>query len=91
MCRHMSDKLDRVLDIELNVTVILGRTKMTLKEIFDLTKGSLIELDTLEDQEVEIFVNGRKIGYGQVVIVDRNFGVKITSILGEEELVKTLA
>ncbi|GAA3662156.1 flagellar motor switch protein FliN [Asaccharospora irregularis] len=87
----MSDKLDRVLDIELNVTVILGRTKMTLKEIFDLTKGSLIELDTLEDQEVEIFVNGRKIGYGQVVIVDRNFGVKITSILGEEELVKTLA
>lgn len=87
----MSEKFDRVLDIELNVVAILGRTKMTLKEIFDLTKGSLIELDTLEDQEVEIFVNGRKIGYGQVVIVDQNFGVRITSILGEEDLVKTLA
>ena len=64
---------------------------MTLKEVFELTKGSLIELDTFEDQEVEIFVNGRKIGYGQVVVVDQNFGVRITNILGEDDLVKTLA
>lgn len=87
----MREKFDRVLDIELKVSAILGRTKMPLKEIFELAKGSLIELDTFEDQEVEIFVNGRKIGYGQVVIVEQNFGVRITSILGEEELVKTLA
>lgn len=87
----MSENFDRVLDIELEVTTVLGRTKMTLKDIFDLTKGSLIELDTFEDQEVEIFVNGRKIGYGEVVIVDQNFGVRITNILGEEDLVKTLA
>ncbi len=87
----MSKKFDRVLDIELNVTAILGKTKMTLKEVFELTKGSLIELDTFEDQEVEIFVNGRKIGYGQVVVVDQNFGVRITNILGEDDLVKTLA
>lgn len=87
----MSEKLDRILDIELKVDVILGRTKMSLKDIFELAKGSLIELDTFENQEVEIFVNGRQIGYGQVVIVEQNFGVKITSILGEEELVKTLA
>ena len=87
----MNENFDRVLDIELEVTTILGRTKMPLKDIFDLTKGSLIELDTFEDQEVEIFVNGRKIGYGEVVIVDQNFGVRITNILGEEELVKTLS
>lgn len=87
----MNENFDRVLDIELEVTTVLGRTKMSLKDIFDLTKGSLIELDTFEDQEVEIFVNGRKIGYGEVVIVDQNFGVRITNILGEEELVKTLA
>lgn len=87
----MNENFDRVLDIELEVTTVLGRTKMTLKDIFDLTKGSLIELDTFEDQEVEIFVNGRKIGYGEVVIVDQNFGVRITNILGEEDLVKTLA
>ncbi|CEI72276.1 MULTISPECIES: flagellar motor switch protein FliN [Romboutsia] len=87
----MSEKFDRVLDIELKVSAILGRTKMSLKDIFELSKGSLIELDTFEDQEVEIYVNGRKIGYGQVVVVDRNFGIRITSILGEEELVKTLS
>lgn len=87
----MNENFDRVLDIELEVTTVLGRTKMSLKDIFDLTKGSLIELDTFEDQEVEIFVNGRKIGYGEIVIVDQNFGVRITSILGEEDLVKTLS
>ena len=87
----MNKNLARVLDIELNVSVILGRTKMALKDIFELGKGSLIELDTFENQEVEIYVNGRKIGYGQIVVIDQNFGVRITDILGEDELVKTLS
>ena len=87
----MNKNLARVLDIELNVSVILGRTKMALKDIFELGKGSLIELDTFENQEVEIYVNGRRIGYGQIVVIDQNFGVRITNILGEDELVKTLS
>ena len=87
----MNKNLARVLEIELNVSVILGRTKMALKDIFELGKGSLIELDTFENQEVEIYVNGRKIGYGQIVVIDQNFGVRITNILGEDELVKTLS
>lgn len=87
----MNKNLARVLDIELNVNVILGRTKMALKDIFELGKGSLIELDTFENQEVEVYVNGRKIGYGQIVVIDQNFGVRITNILGEDELVKTLS
>jgi len=87
----MAENFERVLDIPLKVTAILGRTKMSLKDIFELTKGALIELDTSEGQEVEIFVNEQKIAYGQVVIVGQKFGVRITSILGEEELVKTLA
>ncbi len=86
----MNENFERVLDIELKVSAILGRTKIALKDVFELSKGSLIELDTFEGQEVEINVNGRKIGYGQVVIVDENFGVRITRILGEEELVKTI-
>ena len=87
----MNKNLARVLDIELNVSVILGRTKMALKDIFELGKGSLIELDTFENQEVEIYVNGRKIGYGQIVVIDQKFGVRITNILGDDELVKTLS
>ncbi|RDY24548.1 flagellar motor switch protein FliN [Romboutsia maritimum] len=86
----MNNNYSRILDIDLRVTAILGRSKMTLKEIFELTKGSLIELDTFSNQEVEILVNGKKIGYGQVVVVEQNFGVKITKILGEDELAKTL-
>ena len=58
----MAENFDRVLDIELEISTVLGRTKMTLKDVFELTKGSLIELDTLENQELEIFVNGRKSG-----------------------------
>ena len=87
----MAENFGRVLDIELTVSVVLGRTKMALKDIFELGKGSLIELDTFENQEVEIYVNGRKIGYGQIVIIDQNFGVRITNILGEDELIKNIS
>lgn len=86
----MNDKISRILDIPIEITAVLGRTKMSLSEILELGKGSLIELDTLENQEVEILVNGKKIAYGQVVIVQQNFGVKITSILESEELVNSL-
>ena len=58
----MNDKISRILDIPIEITVVLGRTKMTLNEVLDLGKGSLIELDTLENQEVEVLVNGKKIG-----------------------------
>ena len=59
----MNEKISRVLDIPIEITAILGRTKMSLNEILELGRGSLIELDTLENQEVEILVNGKKIAY----------------------------
>ena len=86
----MNEKISRVLDIPIEITAILGRTKMSLNEILELGRGSLIELDTLENQEVEILVNGKKIAYGQVVISQQNFGIKITSVLESEELVNSL-
>ncbi|MEN8076940.1 flagellar motor switch protein FliN [Clostridioides difficile] len=86
----MNDKISRILDIPIEITAVLGRTKMSLNEILELGKGSLIELDTLENQEVEILVNGKKIAYGQVVIAQQNFGIKITSVLESEELVNYL-
>lgn len=86
----MIDNIDRILDIPVELTAVLGRTKMSLNEVLELGKGSLIELDTLENTEVEILVNGKKIAYGQVVISQQNFGIRITKILGTEDLVKTL-
>lgn len=87
----MNEKMNRVLDIPLKVTAVIGSTKMTLKELLTLEKGSIIELDTLENQEVELYVNGKKFAHGQVVTVDQNFGVRITSILNEQDLMNALA
>ena len=86
----MTDKIARILDIPIEITAVLGRTRMPLNEILELGKGSLVELDTLETQEVEILVNGKKVAYGQVVIAQQNFGIKITSVLESEELVNSL-
>ena len=86
----MNEKISRVLDIPIEITAILGRTKMSLNEISELGRGSLIELDTLENQEVEILVNGKKVAYGQVVISNQNFGIKITEVLEPEDLVNSL-
>ena len=86
----MNEKISRVLDIPIEITAILGRTKMSLNAILELGRGSLIELDTLENQEVEILVNGKKVAYGQVVISNQNFGIKITEVLEPEDLVNSL-
>ena len=86
----MNEKISRVLDIPIEITAILGRTKMSLNENLELGRGSLIELDTLENQEVEILVNGKKVAYGQVVISNQNFGIKITEVLEPEDLVNSL-
>ena len=86
----MNEKIARVLDIPIEITVVLGRTKMALSEILELGRGSLIELDTLDNQEVEILVNEKKIAYGQVVVAQQNFGIKITKVLESEDLVKSL-
>lgn len=86
----MNSNIARILDIPIEITVVLGRTKMSLGEVLELGKGSLIELDTLDNQEVEILVNDKKIAYGQVVVAQQNFGIKITKVLESEELISTL-
>ena len=86
----MNEKISRVLDIPIEITAILGRTKMSLNEILELGRGSLLEIDTLENQEVEILINGKKVAYGQVVISNKNFGIKITEVLEPEDLVNSL-
>lgn len=82
--------LDLILDVPLNISVVLGRTQKSIKEILDLSTGSLIELDKLAEEPVEILVNGKKIAFGEVVVVDENFGVRITSIVSSAERIKSL-
>ena len=69
-----------ILDVPLQVTVELGRTKKTIKEILDLATGSIVELDKLAGEPVEVQVNGHFLAKGEVVVIDENFGVRITEI-----------
>jgi len=82
--------IDLILDVPLDVSVVLGRTKKSIKDILNLSTGSLIELEKLAEEPVEVLVNGKKIAYGEVVVVDENFGVRITSIVSGAERIKSL-
>lgn len=86
----MPKNIDLILDVPLEVSVVLGRTQKNIRDILNLGTGSLIELDKLAEEPVDILVNGKKIAYGEVVVVDENFGVKITGIISGEERVRTL-
>ncbi|MFA1820666.1 flagellar motor switch phosphatase FliY [Virgibacillus oceani] len=82
--------LDLLLDIPLKVTVELGRTKRTIKDILDLSAGSIIELDKLAGEPVDILVNQKLIARGEVVVIDENFGVRVTDIVSKSDRLKKL-
>lgn len=74
-----------ILDVPLSVTVELGRTKKSIKEILEFTSGSIVELDKLAGEPVDILVNGKFLAKGEVVVIDENFGVRITEIVSPAE------
>ncbi|ADH99262.1 flagellar motor switch phosphatase FliY [Salisediminibacterium selenitireducens] len=82
--------LDLLMDIPLEVTVELGRTKRSIKEILELGQGSIVELDKLAGEPVDILVNQRLIAKGEVVVIDENFGVRVTDIVSQAERLKQL-
>ena len=82
--------LDMLLDIPLKVTVELGRTKRTVKEILELSAGSIIELDKLAGEPVDILINQKLIAKGEVVVIDENFGVRVTDIISQSDRLKQL-
>ena len=77
--------LSMLMDIPLQVTVELGRTKRSVKDILELSSGSIIELDKLAGEPVDILVNSRLIAKGEVVVIDENFGVRVTDIMSQSE------
>ena len=85
-----TNNLNMLLDIPLQVTVELGRTKRSVKEILEMSSGSIIELDKLAGEPVDILVNNRHIAKGEVVVIDENFGVRITDILSRVERLNNL-
>ncbi len=90
MTQAESRNLNMLLDIPLQVTVELGRTKHSVKDILQLATGSIIELDKLAGEPVDILVNNRLIAKGEVVVIDENFGVRITDIASQADRLNNL-
>ncbi len=84
------DKLNLLLDIPLQVSVVLGRAKKQIKEVSQMTPGAIIELETLVDEPVDILVNGKLIAKGEIVVVNENFGIKINSTISTRARINTL-
>jgi len=82
--------LDLILDVGLQLSVELGRTNKRIKEILELSVGAILELDKLAGEPVDILINGKTLAKGEVVVIDENFGVRVTEIISQIERVKKL-
>jgi flagellar motor switch protein FliN/FliY len=77
----IATNLDLVLDVELNVTLRFGQRQLSLREVLELTSGSVVELDRQVDEPVDLFLDGKVVARGEAVIIDGNYGMRITQVL----------
>lgn len=82
--------LNLLMNIPLEVSVVIGKTKRKIKDIMEFGQGSVVELDKQTGAPAEIIVNGQLLAYGDIVVVDDNFAVRVTEIVGAEELIQSL-
>ena len=82
--------IQMLLDINLNVTIELGRTRLSIRKVLELGPGSIIELDRLAGEPVDLLVNDKVVAKGEVVVVDEYFGIRIISLVSPEERIKQL-
>jgi len=85
-----TQNLNMLFDVPLQVTVELGRTRRNVKDVLRLSPGSVIELDKLAGEPVDIFVNSKLIAKGEVVVIDENFGVRVTEISSQSERIQKI-
>lgn len=78
--RYSDNKFDFLQDLELDVYIELGKAKMKIKDILELERGYVIELDKLASEPVDIYVNNKKIADGEVVVIDKHFGIRIMNL-----------
>src|SRR5512140_3764247 len=83
-------RLDTLLDVPLEVNVELGRTRMTIQDLRQLGRGSVIEVDKVAGEGLDILVNGRRVARGEAVVVNDKFGIRITDIVSPQERIQRL-
>jgi len=84
------ERLELLMDIKLDISIELGRTTMLVRDILELGPGSVIELDKMAGESVDLLINNKKLAEGEVVVVDENFGVRITHLISMAERIKML-
>ena len=82
--------LDMILDIPVTMSVEIGRTKITISNLLKLNQGSVVELDRLAGEPMDVLVNGTLIAHGEVVVVNEKFGIRLTDVVTPSERVKNL-
>ncbi|WP_414839022.1 flagellar motor switch phosphatase FliY [Carnobacterium sp. TMP28] len=85
-----TNNLDLIMDVPLHFSVVLGEKQKTIKDILSLGTGSVVELDKMTDEPLQIFVNNKLIAEGEVVVINESFGVRITNILSQEQRIKKI-
>jgi flagellar motor switch protein FliN/FliY len=83
-------KLDMLMGITLPISIELGRTDLEISSILDLKRGSIIEFDKMASEPVDIVVNGKKMAEGEVVVIDKHFAIRVTSLVEATERIKGL-
>lgn len=87
---HAQHDIDMILDIPVQLTVELGRTKIPIKHILQLAQGSVVELDGLAGEPMDVLVNGCLIAQGEVVVVNEKFGIRLTDVITPSERIRKL-
>ena len=83
-------KLDVVLDIPVTVAMEIGRTKISIRNLLQLNQGSVVELDRLAGEPMDVLVNGTLVAHGEVVVVNEKFGIRLTDVISPAERIKNL-
>ncbi|MCF6238843.1 MAG: flagellar motor switch protein FliN [Candidatus Marinimicrobia bacterium] len=86
----MEENIEMILDIPVTVSVEIGRSKINIRNLLKLNQGSVVELDRLAGEPMDVIVNGTLIAHGEVVVVNEKFGVRLTDVISAAERIKKL-
>ena len=90
MNRDEDRNLDMILDIPVTIAMEIGRTKISIRNLLQLNQGSVVELDRLAGEPMDVLVNGTLVAHGEVVVVNEKFGIRLTDVVSPAERVKKL-
>ncbi|MBR9727334.1 flagellar motor switch protein FliN [Shewanella intestini] len=90
LTKEQADKLDSILDIPVTISMEVGRSFISIRNLLQLNQGSVVELDRVAGEPLDVMVNGTLIAHGEVVVVNDKFGIRLTDVISQTERIKKL-